>query len=62
MDEILAIPQGEICAAVVGRERGEPAVLILMDVGENMPAVRKLIEAAVRQAERDGTSRQTRDL
>lgn len=56
LSEILAIPQGELCAAVVGREEGEPAVIVLAEVGDKMPVVRKLLERAEQEAIKDGTS------
>lgn len=62
LDEILSIPQGEVCAAVVGRESGEPAVVILMDVGQNMPSMRKLMNAATGAAERDGKEKRTENV
>jgi hypothetical protein len=49
LGEILNIPQGEVCVAFVGRERGDPAIVIMMDVGQNQLVVRKLIDAAARQ-------------
>ena len=62
LDEILAIPQGEICVAVVGREAGEPAIFVLMDAGDKLPAVRKLLEAAERQAVSEGQTKRTEDV
>jgi hypothetical protein len=56
LSEILAIPQGEICAAVVGREDGEPAVIVIAEVGDKMPVVRKLLERAEQEAIKDGTA------
>ena len=37
LDELLGIPQGEVCLALVGREEGPPAVILIMDVGEKCP-------------------------
>ncbi len=62
LDEILAIPQGEICVAVVGREAGEPAVILVMDVGDKLPAVHKLLDAAERQAISEGQTKRTEDV
>ncbi len=56
LSEILAIPQGEICVAVVGREDGAPAVIVIAEVGDKMPVVRKLLERAEQEAIKDGTS------
>ncbi len=62
LDEVLSIPQGEVCVALVGREDGEPAVFILMDVGDRLPAVRKLLDAAERQAISEGQTKRTEDV
>ena len=48
--------------AVVGREEGEPAVMVLVDVGDKMPVVRKLLERAERQALSDGQTKRTEDV
>ena len=45
LGEILSIPQGEVCAAVVGREQGQPAFVVLVEVGEKMPIVQKAARA-----------------
>lgn len=50
LDELLEIPQGEACLAVVGREEGEPAVVVLVDVGESLPAARRLLNGGARQS------------
>jgi hypothetical protein len=57
LSEILEIPQGEVCVAVVGREQGDQAVVIFMDVGNNMATVRKLMDVAIAEAERDGKTK-----
>ncbi len=62
LGEILAIPQGEMCAAIVGREEGMPAVFVMMDVGDNLATVQKLLDAAQRQAVRDGQTKRTEDV
>ncbi len=62
LSEIMNLPQGEMCIAVVGRERGEPALIALMDVGQNLPAARKILGAAEKAAQRDGKTRRTEDV
>lgn len=43
-DDLLKIPQGNVCLAVVPREQGPPAFLALVEVGDQLPAARKLVE------------------
>ena len=61
-DELLNIPQGEICVAIVGREKGDDALVFLMDVGQNMHIVRKLIDVGMRDAVRHGRTPRTEDV
>lgn len=46
LNELLAIPQGEICVAAVGPETGPPAVVVLLDASDRLGSVKKLIEKA----------------
>ncbi len=62
LGEILSIPQGEMCGAVVGREQGEPAFVVLVEVGDKMPIVHKLLERAEQEAIRNGGSKRTEDV
>ncbi len=62
LDEILAIPQGEICVALVGNEAGEPAVVVLLDAGDKLPTLRRLLEVAIQQALREGRTKRTEEL
>ena len=61
LGEILSIPQGEVCAAVVGREQGQPAIVVLVEVGEKMPIVRKLLDRAEQEAVKDGNTKRTEE-
>ncbi len=61
LGEILSIPQGEVCAAVVGREQGQPAIVVLVEVGEKMPIVRKLIDRAEQEAVKNGNTKRTEE-
>ena len=62
LGEILSIPQGEMCGAVVGREKGEPAFVVLVEVGDKMPIVHKLLERAEQEVIRNGGSKRTEDV
>ncbi len=44
LDQLLAIPQGEVCFAVVGRPEGKPAVVVMLEVGEKADSAGKLVE------------------
>jgi hypothetical protein len=62
LGEILSIPQGEVCGAVIGREKGEPAFVVLVEVGDKMPIVRKLLERAEQEVIRNGGSKRTEEV
>ena len=62
LGEILSIPQGEVCAAVIGREQGQPAIVVLVEVGEKMPIVKKLLERAEQEAVKDGNAKRTEEV
>jgi hypothetical protein len=44
LGDLLKIPQGEVCFAVVPQGDGMPAVLLLVDVKDQIPSVNKLLE------------------
>jgi hypothetical protein len=44
LDKLLAIPQGEICVAVVPPEEGRPEVLVLFEVGDRYVEAQMLLE------------------
>jgi len=44
LDQLLLIPQGEICAAVVAPEKGPLAIVALIDVGDSMPFAQKILD------------------
>lgn len=62
LEQILSIPQGEVCAAVVGRQEGSPGFIVLMDVGDQLPVVRQLLDRAEQEAIRQGQSRRTEEV
>ncbi|MFO0902669.1 MAG: hypothetical protein U0939_06695 [Pirellulales bacterium] len=57
LDKILAIPQGEFCLAFVPPESGPPAVVILLDAGDQIPSVTRLLERATEELEKQGVVR-----
>lgn len=59
LSELLAIPQGEICVALVGPEEGPPAVIALLDAGDRVGSVKKLIEKAEAAMADGGATRTT---
>ncbi len=62
LSDILSIPQGEVWGAVIGRDEGRPAVLILVEVGDKMPIVQKLLDRAEQEALRNGRVKTTEDV
>jgi hypothetical protein len=44
LDQLLAIPQGEVCAAVVAPEEGQPAIVALIEVGDSMPFAQMILD------------------
>jgi len=44
LDQILSIPQGEVCIAVTSPEEGPPALVALIDVGDRLPFAQKLLD------------------
>ncbi len=49
LSELLAIPQGELAAALVARQGAEPALVVLLDAGDQMPNARKLLQRAAEE-------------
>jgi hypothetical protein len=44
LNELLTIPQGELCVALVAPEEGRPEVVALLDVGDHLPAAEVIME------------------
>lgn len=59
LDRLLAIPQGEMFLAAVAMPEGPPAVVLLIDVKNQLPAATKLLDRLVEQAEKDGNAKTT---
>jgi len=54
LPELLAIPQGEISVALVAPEDAEPALVILLDTGDQFSNAQKLIERFTAEVDRRG--------
>ncbi len=57
LGKILALPQGELCIALVAQKTGPPVLFALMDVGESEATAKTLIERAEKAIENDGAVR-----
>ncbi len=59
LDEILAIPQGEMVFAVVAPRTGRPVLVTIIEVGDQLPAAEKLLESGEKVLANDGAVRTT---
>lgn len=57
LDEILAIPQGEMVFGLVAPRTGRPVLVVLIDVGDQLPAAEKLIETGEQALADEGVAR-----
>ncbi|MCH8048105.1 MAG: DUF3352 domain-containing protein, partial [Planctomycetes bacterium] len=57
--EILKIPQGEVCLALVGFEDSPPSVVALLDCGTHVSKLEKIIERGVTEMKKNGGSERT---
>ena len=62
LDDLLSIPQGEMCLALIAPEQDFPAVAFLVDVGERLPIVEKLLERIGQGIEADGSNKREETL
>lgn len=56
LPELLAIPKREVCFAMVGRDQGEPAAMLLMDIGEDDEVPLRVLEKGKEQFQIRGGS------
>lgn len=56
-DDLLNIPQGELTLAVIPREDGEPAPVLLIDTGGEASSAKRLVQAIVERIEQAGNRR-----
>ena len=59
LDEILKVPQGEIVVALVAPRTGPPVLVVLIEVGDQLPAAEKLLESGEKALAREGLTRST---
>ena len=62
LDDLLSIPQGEMCFAIVAPEQSRPAIVYLVDVGQRLPIVEKLFNRISQGIEDDGSKRSEETL
>ncbi|MBC8350786.1 MAG: hypothetical protein H8E66_02290 [Planctomycetes bacterium] len=59
LHELLAIPQGELCVALVAAEQGRPQLIVFFDVGDHLFAAEQVIEVALTAMAEQGATRTT---
>ena len=59
LDKILAIPQGELCIAVVAPPAGVPAIVVLLEAGDQIASVQQLVDRGAQEMERLGSTKTT---
>ncbi len=57
LPELLAIPQGEVTVALVASDDAPPAVVFMLDVGDQRSNARKLLDRAIELLDRSGASK-----
>ena len=64
LDDLIKLPQGELCFAVVDpevyEESGNPVFVAILDVGKNQSKVEKLLERGTELATQDGAKSESR--
>lgn len=62
LDKILAIPQGELCVALVAPKSGPPVLVVLLDAGDQIASVQQLVDRASQEIEKRGSTKSTEAL
>ena len=62
LDELLAIPQGELSIAIVAAAEGRPEAVAVIEVGDRLPAAEVLIERGEEALTRQGGERSTEQI
>lgn len=62
LSDLLSIPQGEMCVAVVAPEQSRPAVVFLVDIGQRLPIVEKLLNRISQGISDEGARRSEQTL
>lgn len=61
-DDLLNLPQGELTIALVPREKGTPAPVVLIDTGDHVDDAKLLIQAVVKRIEEAGNKLGQREV
>ena len=59
LEQLLKLPQGEACLALVSSESGQPMLMLLLDVGDQMPKAETLLTKMEEAIVGDGGSKTT---
>ena len=62
LHELLAIPQGELCVALVAPDQGQPQLVAFFDVGDHLFAAEQLIESAETALAQQAAARTTKQV
>lgn len=62
LEQLLKLPQGEACLALVSSESGTPMLMLLLDVGEQMPEAEKLLTKMEEAIIADGGSKTSENV
>ncbi len=62
LDELLAIPQGELCIAIVLPEAGQPQLAVIVDTGDKLPVAQTLLDRGDDLLVSAGASRSTEEV
>ena len=61
-DDLLNLPQGELTFALIPRDEGRPAPVVLIDTGKHLDDAKLLIQALVQRIEEAGNARSEREV
>ncbi|MDP6445063.1 MAG: hypothetical protein QF805_14795, partial [Pirellulaceae bacterium] len=54
LEDLLQLPQGELCFALVGSETGPPRGILMVQVGENLEDAEQIVNRIIQQVENRG--------
>ncbi len=57
LPDLLSLPQGELTVAVVAQEQGPPALVVLLEVGQQLPAALRFLQRGGELLEKNGIKR-----
>ena len=61
-DDLLNLPQGELTFALIPRDEGRPAPVLMIDTGKNLDDAKLLIQALVERIEEAGNNRRQQEV